>query len=59
MSDHPLLRMMMAKYEGHSCSICEHKYTSVDDLLERDVVATSDGAATIGCKACFEAQHAK
>ena len=57
-SVNPYVRLVMAQMlEGKSCHYCQHKYTTVDDCIERDVVAVNDGGSLIACKACYDVHN--
>jgi hypothetical protein len=58
MSDYakdPLVRLALAMMcEGHRCKYCDHQYTSVDDLIEREIVRADGEEFSIACKACYD-----
>lgn len=59
MSDE-LVRLALVMYCGEPCVECGHVYTSVDDLIARQVVfAGYHGAGRVCCGVCWPAHTAK
>lgn len=55
----PLLRLALSMYVGEKCIYCEHVYTSVDDIVNRDVVCAENSGSGIkyACNECFARQN--
>jgi hypothetical protein len=49
-----MIRMAIADIiEGKSCVGCGHTYESIDDAIDRKVVAVTRGGTTVACSACY------
>lgn len=54
-TNHSMLRLVLASYVGKSCIVCKHVYESVDDIIERDPVrATKEVNFDLACADCWK-----